>query len=142
MNRLTAGSIDPTSKLLIRREVRQRVHAIAPFLDLRGDPYLISIPAPVDQTLGSDQHQYWVVDGFTHSSTYPYSAAVSSNDSDRYLRNSVKAVVDAYNGSVQLYISEPDDPLIQGWARVFPQLFQTLEQMPSQSRSLRVPENY
>ena len=138
---LTAGSIDPTSKLLIRREVRQRVHAIAPFLDLRGDPYLISIPDPVDPAIGSEQHQYWVVEGFTHSSTYPYSAAVSSNDSDRYLRNSVKAVVDAYNGSVQLYISEPDDPLIQGWARVFPQLFQTLEQMPSSIRDhLRVPE--
>ena len=131
---LTAGSIDHSSKLLIRREVRERVHAIAPFLDLRGDPYLISIPQSGQSTSASSQHQYWVVEGFTHSSTYPYSAAVSSSDSDRYLRNSVKAVVDAYNGSVQLFISEPDDPLIQGWARVFPDLFQPLSSLPSSVR--------
>ena len=138
---LTAGSIDQSSKLLIRREVRERVHAIAPFLDLRGDPYLISIPQSGQSTSASSQHQYWVVEGFTHSSTYPYSAAVSSSDSDRYLRNSVKAVVDAYNGSVQLFISEPDDPLIQGWARVFPDLFQPLSSLPSSVRDhLRVPE--
>ena len=138
---LTAGSIDQSSKLLIRRDVRERVHAIAPFLDLRGDPYLISIPQSGQSTSASSQHQYWVVEGFTHSSTYPYSSAVSSSDSDRYLRNSVKAVVDAYNGSVQLFISEPDDPLIQGWARVFPDLFQPLSSLPSSVRDhLRVPE--
>ena len=138
---LTAGSIDHSSKLLIRREVRERVHAIAPFLDLRGDPYLISIPQAGHPTSASNQHQYWVVEGFTHSSTYPYSSSVSNSDSDRYLRNSVKAVVDAYNGSVQLFISEPDDPLIRGWAQVFPQLFQPLDAMPSSIRDhLRVPE--
>ena len=139
---LTTGSIESTSKVLIRREVRQRVHAIAPFLDLRGDPYLVSIPSAGKTLSGADnQHQFWIVEGYTHSSTYPYSSSVSNTDSDRYLRNSVKAVVDAYNGNVHLFISEPEDPLIQAWDKVFPQLMQPLSAMPSSLREhLRVPE--
>ena len=148
---LTTKAIDADSKILIRREVRSRVAAIAPFIDFRGDPYLISIPETDSESTGTSQsrpyerqqHQYWIVEGYTHSSTLPYSAAVSPNDSDRYLRNSVKAVVDAYNGSVRLCISEKNDPMVSGWNIGFPGLFESMESMPQLVRDhLRVPEDF
>ncbi|MFL0793082.1 MAG: UPF0182 family protein [Prochlorococcus sp.] len=128
---LNTGALKKNSKLLLRREVRQRVKVIAPFLDMLADPYLVSLPLGK----GADgyernQHQYWVVDGFTSTRTYPYASSLPDGRPLRYLRNSVKAIVDAYNGSVHLYISEPDDPLIKGWQRVFPELFKPLESMP------------
>ena len=148
---LTTKAIDADSKILIRREVRSRVAAIAPFIDFRGDPYLISIPetgSESTETIQSrsderQQHQYWIVEGYTRSSTLPYSAAVSPNDSDRYLRNSVKAVVDAYNGSVRLFISEKNDPIISAWNNGFPGLFESMDSMPQLVRNhLRVPEDF
>ena len=138
---LNTGSLQRNSKLLLRREVRQRVKALAPFLSLEGDPYLVSVPMN-DEVPGfdSDQHQYWVVDGYTESATYPYASALPDGSSLRYIRNSVKAVVDAYNGSVHLYVSEANDPIIRGWQRVFPELFQPLADMPQQLRDhLMVP---
>jgi uncharacterized membrane protein (UPF0182 family) len=77
------------------------------------------------------QYQFWIVDGFTVSRSYPYSAPVPGRPDLRYLRNSVKAVVDAYEGRVALYLAEPDDPLIAGWQRLFPELFQPLSAMPA-----------
>jgi uncharacterized membrane protein (UPF0182 family) len=71
-----------------------------------------------------------MVDGFTVSRSYPYSAPVPGRPDLRYLRNSVKAVVDAYEGRVALYLAEPDDPLIAGWQRLFPELFKPLSAMP------------
>ncbi len=138
---LTTPAIKAETKLLLRREVRQRVHALAPFLDLRGDPYLVSVPMN-DNVRGYEpsQSQYWIVEGYTNSTSYPYSSVVEEGGSERYLRNAVKIVVDAYNGSVHFYISEPDDPLIQGWAKVFPQMFEPIEAMPFALREhLRVP---
>jgi uncharacterized membrane protein (UPF0182 family) len=102
-----------------------------PFVAFEAEPYLASV------RLGSDtgpfqagQHQFWIVDGFTISRTYPYSAPVPGRPDVRYLRNSVKAVVDAYDGRVALYVAEAEDPLIAGWQRLFPELFQPLETMP------------
>ncbi|MAH57470.1 MAG: hypothetical protein CMN91_03375 [Synechococcus sp. ARS1019] len=139
---LTTQSISADSRLLIRRELRHRIKALAPFLDLRGDPYLVSVPI-ADGTPGYDtnQHQYWIIEGYTHSSSYPYSAAAAVDDDDRYLRNAVKIVVDAYNGSVHFYVNEPNDPIIRGWMRVFPSLFESIETMPAVLKGhLRVPE--
>ncbi|MGB1775849.1 MAG: UPF0182 family protein [Synechococcus sp.] len=139
---LTTQSISSDSRLLIRRELRQRIKAIAPFLDLRGDPYLVSVPIePGTPGYQSNQNQYWIVEGYTHATTYPYSAAAGEKDDDRYLRNAVKIVVDAYNGSIHFYVNEPNDPLIQGWIRLFPSLFESIESMPAVLRGhLRVPE--
>ncbi len=148
---LITQAINADSKLLIRRDVRSRVKAIAPFIDFRGDPYLISIPNPVPVSTDKDhqkaderqQHQYWVVEGYTHSSTLAYSSAVSSDDSDRYLRNSVKAIVDAYNGSIRFFISEPQDPIVRAWDRAFPGLMEPMQSMPPLVRDhLRVPEDF
>ncbi len=138
---LNTGSLTIDSKLLLRREVRQRVSAIAPFLQVTGDPYLVS--ASVDSSdLDYDpkQNQYWIVEAYTSSRTYPYAANLPDGSPMRYLRNSVKAVVDAYSGRVHLYVSEPRDPLILGWRRLFPDLFKPLEEMPTSLREhLKVP---
>jgi uncharacterized membrane protein (UPF0182 family) len=143
---LTTKAIQKDSRVLLRREVRQRIRAIAPFLDLRGDPYLVSVPGD-NLELGTSgnriQHQFWIAEGYTHSATYAYSAAVSKTDSDRYLRNSVKVVVDAYNGSMRLFVSEPDDPIIKSWQKLFPQLFESIESMPNILKAhLLVPEDF
>ena len=138
---LNTGSLKTTSKLLLRRDVRQRVKALAPFLSFNGEPYLVSVPIhPNTSGYSEEQHQYWIVDAYTESNTYPYSAGLPDGDSLRYVRNAVKAVVDAYNGSVQLYISEPEDPIILGWQRLFPDLFQSLSAMPVELQAhLMVP---
>jgi len=131
--------------------VRSRVKAIAPFIDFRGEPYLISIPNAQKGSINTinqnsnqrQQHQYWVVEGYTHSSTLAYSAAVSPYDSDRYLRNSVKAIVDAYNGSIRFFVSEPEDPIVNAWIRGFPDLFEPMQAMPRLVRDhRRVPEDF
>ena len=148
---LITKAINEDSQLLIRRDVRSRVKAIAPFIDFRGEPYLISIPNAEPGSINTIkhaseqrlQHQYWVVEGYTHSSTLAYSAAVSPEDSDRYLRNSVKAIVDAYNGSVRFFISEPNDPIVRAWNRVFPDLMEPMQAMPQYVRDhRRVPEDF
>ena len=148
---LITKAINEDSQLLIRRDVRSRVKAIAPFIDFRGEPYLISIPNAEPGSINTIkhaseqrlQHQYWVVEGYTHSSTLAYSEAASSEDSDRYLRNSVKAIVDAYNGSVRFFISEPNDPIVRAWNRVFPDLMEPMQAMPQYVRDhRRVPEDF
>ena len=139
---LNTGALTKESRLLLRRDVKERVRTLAPFLDLMGDPYLVSVPID-DASSGyeKDQHQYWIVDGFTTSRTVPYAATLPDGRPLRYVRNSVKAVVDAYNGNVHLYINEPNDPIIQGWSNVFPSLFEPLERMPtSLRRHLMVPQ--
>ncbi len=132
---LNTGVLQPDSHLLIRRDVKKRVKALAPFLQLKGDPYLVSVPmeSGLDR-YQEDQHQYWIVDGYTSSNTYPYASTLPDGQKMRYVRNSVKVIVDAYNGSVHLYVSEPDDPIIRGWQKVFPKLFQPLESMPTSLR--------
>ena len=138
---LNTGSLTEKSHLLIRREVRQRVRAIAPFLEVTDDPYLVSVATDTRETdYDPTQNQYWIVDGYTSSRTYPYAANLQEGNPVRYLRNSVKAIVDAYSGRIYLYISEPNDPLILGWQALFPELFNSLEEMPLSIRDhLKVP---
>jgi uncharacterized membrane protein (UPF0182 family) len=118
---LNTGVLRSDSRLLLRRDVKKRVQALAPFLQLKGDPYLVSVPMESDLSqYQADQHQYWIVDGYTSSNTYPYASTLPDGQQMRYIRNSVKAVVDAYNGTVHLYVSESEDPMIRGWQAVFP----------------------
>ena len=138
---LNTGVLNSDSRLLLRRDVKKRVKALAPFLQLKGEPYLVSVPMQPDKDFyQEEQHQYWIVDAYTSSNTYPYSSTLSNGEELRYVRNSVKAIVDAYNGTVQLYISEAKDPIIRGWQTIFPELFQPLEAMPVSLRQhLMVP---
>ncbi len=139
---LVEGSLTADTRLLLRREVRQRLRRLVPFVSFEADPYLVSVR--LDQPTGPfrpGQHQFWIVDGFTVSRSYPYSAPVPGRPDLRYLRNSVKAVVDAYEGRVALYVAEPDDPLIAAWQRLFPELFAPLQQMPAALQAhIRYPQ--
>ena len=124
-NLLISGLITPESRILLYRNVRDRVLRAAPFLYLDSDPY----PAVVDGRL------VWILDAFTATRFYPYSERIDAGDviaqdapgvltgRINYVRNSVKVVVDAYDGTTTFYVVEPDDPLIQAWQRVFPELF-------------------
>jgi len=129
---LVAGALTGETRLLLRREVRERVARLVPFVRFEAEPYLVSVRLNAQSgPFRPGQHQFWIVDGFTVSRSYPYSAPVPGRPDLRYLRNSVKAVVDAYEGRVALYLAEPDDPLIAGWQRLFPELFQPLSAMPA-----------
>ncbi len=128
---LVGGALTEDTRLLLRREVRERVRQLVPFVAFTAEPYLASVRLGEDAgPFEAGQHQFWIVDGFTISRTYPYSAPVPDRPDVRYLRNSVKAVVDAYEGRVALFVAEPNDPLIGGWQRLFPELFQPLDAMP------------
>jgi hypothetical protein len=110
------------SVLLLRRNIVERVSTIAPFLTLDSDPYLV---------VGDDGALYWFIDAFTTSANYPFSRALRvGNDRLNYIRNSVKAVVDAYNGTVTFYVFDPSDPLINAYQSMFPALFRPASAMP------------
>ncbi|WP_392531687.1 UPF0182 family protein [Nostoc sp. C117] len=135
----------PDTKLLLRRNIKQRIQAIAPFLQFDSDPYLVSADAnshnsnpdyPNDQS-----YLYWIVDAYTTSDRYPYSD--TGNDGINYIRNSVKVVIDAYHGIVNFYIADPSDPIIASWSRIFPNTFKPLSAMPITLRNhIRYPVDF
>ncbi len=128
------------TKLLFRRNIRQRVKAIAPFLSYDRDPYLVVAQSDTPNPENVNNNLYWIIDAYTISDRYPYSDP--GKNRFNYLRNSVKVVVNAYNGNVDFYIAEPGDPLIQTWNKVFPKLFKPLSAMPaSLRRHIRYPED-
>jgi hypothetical protein len=121
------------SRLLMRRNIRERVQALAPFLIFDSDPYIV---------IDNEGRLSWTLDGFTTSDNYPYSRHFRL---DRfrlnYVRNSVKAVVDAYNGSVAFYVFDPTDPVIAVYRGIFPTLFKDADEMPAVLREhVRYPE--
>ena len=128
-----SDDITPQSRLLMRRNVGARVSALAPFLTFDRDPYIF---------VGDDGRLRWIIDAFTSSSTYPYSAQAGLDDqSVNYIRNSVKAVVDAYDGSVTFYVFDSADPILAAWRSIFPSLFKDASAMPASLRAhVRYPE--
>ena len=135
---LFSGSFTPRSLLLLRRQVKERLRALAPFLGFESEPYLVTVELKDSPGHRPGQHQYWMLDGFTTSRSYPYSEAHANGI--RYFRNPVKAVVDAHDGRVWLYVSDASDPILRTWQRVFPELFRPLEAMPKPLlKHIRVP---
>ena len=140
-NLFGSNLITDNSEILLERDVRSRVKKIAPFLHFDADPY----PVVVD---GSVQ---WVIDAFTTSNRYPYAetASISQLGSDsglnhtfNYVRNSVKAVVDAYSGEVTLYVMDTKDPIIRMWASAFPKMFTKKSEVPpALAAHFRYPED-
>jgi uncharacterized protein len=128
-----SDDITAQSRLLMRRNVRVRVAALAPFLTFDNDPYIV---------VGDDGRLYWIIDGFTSSDTYPYSAHANLGDQElNYMRNSVKAVIDAYDGSTTFYVFDSADPIIEAWRSIFPGLFRDASTMPPWLRAhVRYPE--
>lgn len=119
MKILVSTNISSDSKILINRNIEDRVHKIAPYLNYDSDPYLV---------VSKDGRLYWMMDAYTTSSYYPY--AEPYKGTLNYIRNSVKVVVDAYNGDVDFYIVDESDPLVMTMAGVFPELFKSIDQMP------------
>ncbi|PYS51119.1 MAG: membrane protein, partial [Acidobacteria bacterium] len=128
-----SDDITADSMLLMRRNIRDRVAELAPFLIFDQDPYIV---------LGTDGALYWIIDGFTASDRYPYSRLINvGNRAVNYIRNSVKTVVDAYNGTLHFYVFDTSDPLIQSYQKMFPALFSSAGQMPGFLRAhVRYPE--
>ncbi|MHC5723382.1 MAG: UPF0182 family protein [Nostoc sp.] len=121
----------PDTKVLLRRNVKQRIEAIAPFLKFDSDPYLV---ATANQDFPNNpSYLYWIVDAYTTSDRYPYSD--SGNDGINYIRNSIKVVIDAYHGTVKFYIADQSDPIIATWSAIFPQMFKPLSTMSVNLRS-------
>ena len=130
----------PETKVLFRRNVKNRIRAIAPFIKFDSDPYLVSADGS-PAFPGKNNYLYWIIDGYTTSDRYPYSDPNSNGIN--YIRNSVKVVIDAYNGSVKFYIADATDPIITTWSKIFPGMFQTLSDIPTTLRShIRYPLDY
>lgn len=122
-NILISGELTSESRVLYYRNIRERVNHLAPFLKLDSDPYLVV----------GDGRLFWIQDAYTTSNRYPYSEPF--NAELNYIRNSVKVVIDAYNGDVTFYVADPEDAVIQTYRAIFPDLFVPAEQMPAFLRS-------
>jgi uncharacterized protein len=126
---LLSNDMTADSRVLFDRQITERLRRVAPYLRFDEDPYLVI----------HEGRMYWIADAYTHSNRYPYSQNV---DGVNYIRNSVKAVVDAYHGHTQLYIADESDPLIQTYARIYPGALKPLAEMPEGLREhLRYPED-
>ncbi|MEO1592972.1 MAG: UPF0182 family protein, partial [Cyanobacteria bacterium J06632_22] len=137
---LFTDNFTPETQLLFRRNIQDRVKQIAPFLQFDQDPYLVI--ANVPSAPANEQNKlYWIVDAYTTSDRYPY--ADPEDNEFNYIRNSVKAVVNAYQGTVDFYVADTEDPVIQTWDRLFPNMFQPLTDMPTElAAHIRYPQDY
>ncbi len=128
---LFSGDITNDSRVLYYRDVMDRARKALPFLRFDRDPYLV---------LADDGTLQWILDAYTVSDAYPYAQRLT--DGTTYMRNSVKVVIDAYNGSLTAYVSAPADPLIRTWARIFPGIFVPMGSMPAGLRAhIRYPDD-
>jgi uncharacterized membrane protein (UPF0182 family) len=125
-----SSDITDDSKILFYRVITDRLSRIAPFIMFDPDPYMV---------ISDDGKLYWIIDCYTGSGNLPYSTSFNRNLN--YIRNSVKAVIDAYNGSVHFYISDPDDVMVKVYSKAFPDLFSPLAEMPDDlRRHIRYPQ--
>jgi uncharacterized membrane protein (UPF0182 family) len=128
-----SDDVNSESRVLIHRNIRELVNGIAPFLIYDNDPYMV---------VSNEGRLFWMLDAFTESTNYPYSRhhQVGEN-SVNYIRNSVKVVIDAYNGTTHFYVFDNEDPLIATYRATFPALFEDASQMPADLRAhVRYPE--
>ena len=140
-NLIGSSAITDTSRFISVRDVRQRVSKVAPFLSVDNDPYAVAV----------DGRVVWVVDAYTTSARYPYAQFADTKQltansgldhTFNYVRNSVKATVDAYDGTVTLYSVDDADPVLQVWKSAFPDLFTPMSKMPKGLQAhLRYPED-
>ncbi|MFC1526638.1 UPF0182 family protein [Candidatus Latescibacterota bacterium] len=131
LNLILSNYITADSRIMFRRQISARVNALAPFLQFDSDPYMVV----------SGGKLYWVMDAYTTTDMYPYSTR-GGRARINYIRNSVKAVVDAYNGTVTFYRMDLDEPLATAYAEIFPGMLRPLDQMPADLRQhLRYPKD-
>jgi len=126
-----SNDITRESRILYHRQIQERVKKIAPFITFDRDAYLV---------IAEGGRLFWIIDGYTTSNRYPYSEPTGRLGN--YIRNSVKAVVDAYDGTVSFYLSNPEDPIILAYAKIFPGLLKLLDAMPESLRAhIRYPQD-
>lgn len=139
-NLLVSGQLTSQSRVIYIRDIRQRVQQIAPFLRYDADPYPVISGGRIT----------WVLDAYTTTDDYPYSQSIhpqeprgSGLDTElNYVRNSVKVTIDAYDGTVNFYVMDPNDPIIKTYRKAFPEMFKDLSEMPAYLRThLRYPED-
>ena len=132
LNILLSRYITGESKILFHRSIRDRVEKIAPFLRLDRDPYLAI----------SDGRLYWIQDAYTSSDWFPYANPELGSGGLNYIRNSVKIIIDAYDGTVAFYVADAADPIVVTYLRIFPSLFRPLDAMPPDLKlHIRYPED-
>ena len=122
---LVSSNITGDSKIIINRNVVDRVRTIMPYLSYENDPYMVTV----------DGKLYWIIDAYTVSNLYPYSEPYSEETNINYIRNSVKVVIDAYNGDTNYYVVDSNDPIAQTYAKIYPTLFKGIDQMPDGLRA-------
>lgn len=132
INMILKSPITKDSRLMFNRNIERRAKSILPFLLYDGDPYLVI----------SEGRLYWMWDAYTYSDRYPYSTPVPVGGNNvNYIRNSVKIVIDAYNGSVDFYIADQNDPMLKTYTRIYPGAFKPISEMPEGLKShIRYPE--
>ncbi len=135
INIIISTIITKDSKILWGRNIGQRARQIAPFLSYDRDPYIVA---------AQDGHLYWIQDAYTTSDMYPYSDRLSTaTGSFNYVRNSVKVVSDAYDGSVMFFVADAADPIIRSYQKIFPGVFKPLDEIPSDLLAhIRYPEAF
>jgi hypothetical protein len=134
INILLSNPITSESRMMIRRSIKERLETLAGFIAWDRDPYLVITDAG---------RLVWMADGYTYSNSHPYSRTVEVPDLGEvnYMRNAVKATIDAYDGTTRLYIFAPEDPIIRAYQRLFPTLFHAAAEMPADlRRHARYPE--
>lgn len=138
INLLISEELNNDSELLWRRNITERVEEVAPFLGYDNDPYIV---------IGGDGKLYWFIDAYTVSYRFPYSEPSRTGTQDlppgfNYIRNPVKVVVDAYNGDMKFYLVEEDEPIAAAYAKIFPALFTSYDEMPDHLRdNIRYPND-
>ena len=139
-NLLFSSQVKSDSRLVFRRDIRERVEALAPFLAYDADPYPVIL----------DGRVIWVMDAYTHSTRFPYGEVADVREVDsssglstrlNYVRNSVKVTVDAYDGTVKFYVIDPDDPMVRAYRQMFPDLFTDEEPPEELKEHWRYPED-
>jgi uncharacterized membrane protein (UPF0182 family) len=130
LNIMISDQLTSESRILFRRNIQERVRTVAPFLILDNDPYIVI----------ADGRFFWIQDAYTHTDRFPYSKPAPNGVT--YIRNSVKVVIDAYDGEMRFYLFDEDDPIIRAYQRIFPSLLRPASEMPQSLRShVRYPED-
>ena len=138
INLFISQELNSESELLWRRNILLRTQEVAPFLRFDSDPYIV---------VGEDGHLYWFLDAYTVSGRFPYSEPTDVGTRTlppgfNYIRNPVKVIIDAYTGDMNFYVVEPDEPIAAAYARIFPDLFSTYDEMPDDLRAhIRYPND-
>lgn len=133
---LFSSNITGDSRIIINRNIRERITKLAPFIEFDQNPYLV-----INEENG---RLYWIIDGYSVSRQYPYSQTYLFNGQYvNYIRNSVKAVVDAYNGDVSFYVYDEEDPLLSTYSQIYPEVFKDKSEMPQTlSAHVKYPQDY